>query len=106
MPKVNHRRMKERHTKPNAEQQRYWKSLIPQCVVCGDCEVVPHHILASCPGKARRRDHWFVVMLCPLHHNMGTNSVHLLGSEALFLKVHGIDLVAIAARNLRRWRAA
>lgn len=47
-------------------------------------------------GKERRRDHRYVVNLCPEHHNMGNQSVHLLGGEARFYAVHMVDLVLIA----------
>lgn len=81
----------------------YWDSLKGSlCPVCRSTCVL-HHILAPCPGKVGRRDDWFVVPICPIHHNIGTKSVHLLGSEAAFFREHGVDLVALSIRNLQRW---
>jgi hypothetical protein len=59
--------------------------------------------MADAPGKVRRRDEWFVVLLCSRCHNMGTKSVHLLGSEAMFMRETGVDLVAVAVANLAAW---
>lgn len=67
------------------------------CVVSGQRPVVIHHVM-KCPGKNKRRDHRFVVPLTPELHNMGNASVHLLGSEAAFLRVHGVDLAEAAVR--------
>lgn len=88
-----------------AAVQRYWNALPHGCAVCGD-DAVLHHLLAEAPGKASRRDHWFVVKLCPNHHNMGTHSVHGLGSEAAFERVTGVDLVALAVRNRENFLGA
>ena len=89
-----------RGVEPNADELAYWDTLGALCEGCdrgGD--VVVHHILANAPGKGRRRDHMLVVKLCPDCHNMGNNSVHLLGSEAKFLEKTGRDLVAISVAN-------
>lgn len=85
---------------PDAEALAYWATLGDLCMGCDrGGETVIHHILANAPGKGKRRDHMLVVKLCPHCHNMGTNSVHLLGSEARFRDVTGVDLVAIAVAN-------
>lgn len=65
------------------------------CCVTGRKPVAIHHLM-KCPGKVRRRDHRFVVPLIPELHNMGDNSVHMLGSEARFKEIHGVDLAALA----------
>lgn len=70
---------------------------------CGRPGECTHHILAPAPGKVGRRDHFFCVRLAHHCHNLGTKSVHLLGSEAAFAREHGIDLVAVAVENLRKW---
>src|SRR3546814_16456686 len=71
-----------------------WSSLERRCVVCKSTQdTVLHHILARLPQKLRQRDHRFVAILCAAHHNMGDDSVHLLGSEAAFQHRHGVDLV-------------
>lgn len=93
------RKVVSRGVKPNAAEQRYWDTLGDLCMACGKHGTVVHHILANAPGKAGRRDHFLVVKVCPGCHNMGTNSVHLLGSESAFLAKTGVDLVAIAVAN-------
>lgn len=82
---------------------RYWNSLPDCCVACGAPGTVPHHILANAPGKKGRRDDMLIARICPNCHNMGTVSVHLLGSEAAFERETGVDLVAIAVRNRDAW---
>src|SRR3546814_7688390 len=70
---------------PDAKVKAYWSSLERRCVVCKSTQdTVLHHILARLPQKLRQRDHRFVAILCAAHHNMGDDSVHLLGSEAAF----------------------
>jgi hypothetical protein len=60
------------------------------CLVCHGPAVV-HHVRERGHGLEARDDR-FVTPLCSLHHNMGNDSIHLLGSNAKFLEVHGIDL--------------
>lgn len=112
--RVRHERMKPLTTEPTPEQERYHASLrhFPdgqnrpcQCG-CGRVGEAIHHLLARVPGKGARRDHWFVVLLSHRCHNLGRESVHMLGSEAAFGKVHGVDLAAIAVQNLHGWRAS
>ena len=103
--RVTHGRIKEREERPTLEQRRFWDSLPSICQACGALGAIIHHLMAPAPGKVRRRDHWFIVRLCPSDHNMGDDSVHLLGSEAKFLAVRGVDLVAIAVANLEQWRS-
>lgn len=93
------KRQVARGIKPDADALAYWATLGDLCEGCGATGTVVHHILANAPCKAGRRDHMLVVKLCPGCHNMGTNSVHLLGSEAAFLRVRGVDLVTIAVNN-------
>lgn len=93
------RKAVSRGVKPNADERAYWDTLGDACMACGRSGTVVHHILAHAPGKGSRRDHMLVVKLDPGCHNMGTNSVHLLGSEARFRDVTGVDLVAIAVAN-------
>jgi hypothetical protein len=105
--RIAHGRMKPRTVDPTPEQQRYhdWLRAKGRCQAgCAAAALVIHHLLASAPGKVSRRDHWFVVLICPRHHNMGTKSVHSLGSEAAFAREWGVDLVAVAVRNLEEYR--
>lgn len=105
--RVQHKRMKKPvASPPSPEQEAYWQSLPASCVVCRGVDAIIHHILSPLPEKIGRRDHWFVVRLCPQCHNMGTQSVHLLGSERAFQRVHGIDLTRVAQNNLALWRAS
>lgn len=67
------------------------------CCVTGQRPIHVHHVMHA-PGKTTRRDDRFVVPLIPALHNMGDQSVHMLGSERKFLEVHGVDLVAVAIR--------
>lgn len=97
-------RMKPNHRYPSKHEERYWASLERRCVACGTAQdTVIHHILARIPQKVRQRDHRFVVRLCATCHNMGTDSVHLLGSEEAFQHRRGVDLVAIAVENWERF---
>jgi hypothetical protein len=111
--RVQHGRMKERTVDPSPEQERYHDSLrfFPdgkrrpcQCG-CGRIGEAIHHLLEQIAGKTRKRDHWFVVLLANLCHNLGRDSIHMLGSEAKFKEVHGVDLPAIAVANLNAWEA-
>lgn len=107
--RVQHGRMKEKvGAEPNEEQRRFHASLraLGRCQCgCGRNGTDIHHLLARTPGKGRRRDHWYVIFLNSGCHNGRSDSVHGLGSEAAFEKVHGVDLVAISVANLERWRA-
>lgn len=102
--RVQHGRVKARGRFATDHVKRYWETLGRKCVACGRSdETVIHHILAPMAEKLRKRDHRFVVILCPGCHNGNDTSVHLLGSEALFLERTGICLVAIARNNWSRY---
>lgn len=111
--RVTHERIKPRTVDPSPEQELFHDSLryFPdgkarpcQCG-CGRVGEAIHHLLGRVPGKGGRRDHWFVVNLSNFCHNLGRDSVHGLGSEAAFQKVHGVDLGAVASANLKAWEA-
>ena len=102
-PRRNEGRIEQQRAKPKAkadpdalEKLHHARLREKPCAVpgCSNPSIL-HHIMHMA-GKARRRDHRYVVNLCPHHHNMGNESVHLLGSEAAFLRVHGVDLPALA----------
>lgn len=105
--RVQHERVKPKTVEPTAEQRRYhdWLRAKGRCEASGvTVDLVLHHILSRAPGKVGRRDHWFVVLISAALHNGRTDSVHLLGSEAEFLRVHGVDLVAVACARLEEYR--
>jgi 5-methylcytosine-specific restriction endonuclease McrA len=106
--RVHHDRMRPKASAPpTAEQQRYhfWLRSLGQCEACpARLDLVIHHILARVPGKQGRRDHWFVVLICAPCHNGREDSVHGLGSESEFQRVHGVDLVAVSVARLQEWR--
>lgn len=97
--------MTRRKKKVPAAARAYWDSLPDECVVTGKSGTVLHHILSDAPGKKGRRDHMLVVKLDPFLHNMGRNSVHMIGSEAKFNSIWDTDIVAIAVRNRDEWIA-
>ena len=105
--RVQHERMKPRTVEPAAEQRAYWNWLRETRGECEACSrrraLVVHHLLARVAGKAGRRDHWYVVLICPNCH-AGTEGVHGLGSEAKFLERHGVDLVAVSIARLEEYR--
>lgn len=94
--RVDHKRSKPKAVaEPSVIERQHLRRVADHgCLVCGRAAVI-HHIM-KCPGKQRRRDDRFVAPLCPAHHNMTNDSVHLLGSEAAFMRVHGTDLVSWA----------
>lgn len=67
------------------------------CVVCKQ-PAVPHHVNERGHGRETKDDRW-IVGLCPIHHNMGDDSYHMLGSNTLFYQAHGIDLIREAAEQ-------
>jgi hypothetical protein len=110
--RVTHERIKPRRGEISDEQQRYHDSLRyfqggrrrPCQCGCRRTGEDVHHILARVPGKGPKRDHWFVVLLSSFCHTMGRDSIHMLGSEAKFKEVHGVDLAQVAVDNLNGWR--
>ena len=105
--RIPHKRTKPKAgAGPDARQQEYhaWLRdtvLLCECG-CGRLAECTHHILARLPGK-KRRDHWYVVRLSHECHNLRSDSVHGLGSEAKFYQAHGADLVAASIGRRRKW---
>ena len=93
--KVPHKRIKQTPCKRTMAMHVARVGQMP-CLVTGAPACV-HHVM-HCTGKYTRRDDRFIVPLSPQMHNDGNLSVHGLGSEEKFLKVHGVDLVAHAQR--------
>jgi hypothetical protein len=103
--RVKHNRMRETGSPLESFHVARVRKL-PCCVPGCRRPAIAHHIMVVRAGmlgqvgdhleKVTRRDDRFVAPLCPGHHNGWNDSVHLLGSEAKFKKVHGIELLAIA----------
>ena len=109
-PRRNEKRIQHKRVKPKTTEapdwiKAIWDQIPDACEYCRRPGTVVHHILAAAPGKEGRRDHQLVVRLCPGHHNMGTISVHLLGSEEKFRAETGCDLIAAGIRNRERFFA-
>lgn len=103
--RVAHERIKPKgKAAPTAEERWHMDRVAALgCCVTGRKDVVIHHIMHMA-GKARRRDHRFVVALIPELHNMGPLSVHALGGEAAFMEQHGVDLVERAIQDWEQRR--
>lgn len=92
--RVTHVRVKPRATGTTAEEALHLKTVRGLgCLICG-APANAHHVMHA-PGKEKRRDHRFVVPLCPVHHqgDRKDGSVHGLGSEEAFKAHWGVDLV-------------
>tara|TARA_R110000824_G_scaffold401790_1_gene616412 strand:- start:1994 stop:2386 length:393 start_codon:yes stop_codon:yes gene_type:complete len=96
--RIQHKRMKPKARRPATKEEDAHIDRLCKlpCIVPG-CFAAPvyHHIMHM-NGKDCRRDHRYGANLCPDHHNMGNQSVHLLGGEKAFLTHHGVDLVKYA----------
>lgn len=96
-------RLKRKATDMNAlEEAHIARIKAMRCLVSGKQYVDAHHLMKA-PGKRCRRDHRWVV---PLHrelHNGGADSVHGLGSEALFEQRHGFAPGYLVAWAQREW---
>lgn len=98
-PGAHHKRMKPKTVQPTAEQRRYADFIRSKpCIVCGG-ESVVHHLMEG--GRSHDR----LIPLCPRHHNMGDLSVHMLGSERKFNRVHNVSCRREYERLRREWEA-
>lgn len=98
-----HRRQKQAARAPNAAEKRHMDRLAQwACIACGERPVHLHHVMKA-EGKQMRRDHRYVVPLCPDCHQ-GPLGVHGLGSEARFEEYWSVPSLAIAARTA--WEAS
>lgn len=98
--RVNHGRIKPKYSPvPTAAEARhldYVRSLpCYGCGIYGQSEA--HHILNDAPGKRFRRDHMFLVLLCPACHR-GPEGVHGNGSERKWCVANGKDTASEAVR--------
>ena len=96
-----HRKQRQASRPPNAAERRHMDRLAGfHCVACGERPVHLHHVMHM-PDKAMRRDHRYIVPLCPDCHQ-GPLGVHGLGSEARFEEYWSVPPLAATAREL--WR--
>ena len=68
------------------------------CVACGSNNVVIHHIRKH-TGLSLRPDHQDTIPLCPKHHNMGNESIHL--NKRLFEKKFGTEKQLLIKTNMK-----
>lgn len=100
--RVQHGRMKPKGNSTLEEKHvarlRTLKCCVPGC----NRFSITHHLMKTpLPHpKRKRRDHRYSVNICNEHHNLHSDSVHLLGSEEKFNAMHGVDLFALA---LQEW---
>ena len=66
------------------------------CVACGSNNVVIHHIRKH-TGLGLRPPHDQTIPLCPQHHNMGNESVHL--NKTKFEELFGTELQLLDEAN-------
>jgi hypothetical protein len=96
IPKVKkHNRVKPRRAAEPTPPERIHMDRVHSfgCLVCGMIAEI-HHIMHMA-DKRMRRDHRYLVPLCS-HHHRSHEGVHGLGSEAKFMEVYKVDLVAWA----------
>lgn len=73
------------------------------CIVTGSTGTHIHHLLQA-PGKRAGRDHRWIVPLHPDMHMHGDHSIHRLGSERLFERVHGLPEEWLIEQAAKLWR--
>lgn len=85
--------------KPTAEEMRHRHRVqLLDCFGCGvSGKSEAHHTLLKFEEKRWRRDHRFLIPLCPSCHT-GRYGVHGLGSEALWCERNGKDTEAECKR--------
>ena len=67
------------------------------CIACGRNNPVIHHIRKN-TGLSLRPSHDDTIPLCPIHHNMGNQSVHL--NKKLFESLFGTELELLKETNM------
>lgn len=99
--RIQHRRIKPKGKAPADQQEAFHIARLRAlpCIVPGCTGSSVFHHIMHMAGKIRRRDHRFGANLCPDHHNMENDSVHLLGGEEAFKLHHHIDLVHYATEQ-------
>ena len=77
----------------NAEKQHCARVAGLGCILCRlkGCEDSPaevHHIRTG-TGAGKRSSHFDTIGLCPTHHRLGNEALHVMGRKA-FERYHGI----------------
>ena len=68
------------------------------CMACGRNDPVIHHIRRN-TGLSLRPDHDDTIQLCPQHHNMGNQSVHL--NKKMFVSLFGTEEQLLRTANIK-----
>ena len=68
------------------------------CIACGRNEPVIHHIRRN-TGLSLRPSHDDTIPLCPQHHNMGNQSIHL--NKTRFEHMFGTEIELLKETNLK-----
>tara|TARA_Y100000004_G_C8873028_1_gene394172 strand:+ start:424 stop:732 length:309 start_codon:yes stop_codon:yes gene_type:complete len=73
------------------------------CVACHKqgrfSDAIIHHIRKKNTGLSLRPSHDDTIPLCPMHHNMGNQSVHL--NKKMFERLFGTELELLKETNLK-----
>ena len=76
-----------------AEREHLSKLVEVGCIICRrtgieDSKPEIHHIRTGV-GAGRKSSHFDALPLCPLHHRLGPDAIHVLGRKA-FERRHGV----------------
>jgi len=80
------------------DRERFDKLKQIGCIACGSTNVVVHHIRKH-TGLSLRPSHDDTIPLCPIHHNMGNQSIHL--NKKAFEHLFGTELELLKETNLK-----
>ena len=94
-------RIKQKYNpKRNAREQRHWEWVSEQpCMGCGSQSGPPHHPLMESPDQRWRRDHEFIVPICPPCH---TEIHDEFGNEEKWAESKGWQLPVRVAEAYRK----
>lgn len=80
------------------DKKRFDKLRQIGCIACGRNEPVIHHIRNK-TGLSLRPNHEDTIPLCPNHHNMGNESIHL--NKSVFEKKFGTEKQLLEETNVK-----
>jgi hypothetical protein len=86
------------------DHKRYFKYLHESylcCAVCRNPNIELHHItdINEIPNEPRR-DHKRVISLCPEHHRLGKNAIHIMSKDNFYKKVMPLHKMLEFSKNL------